>query len=67
MSARSSSFSGDGGNNCVEVIAAGSGTVALRKSAAPAQLISTNRAALRALIRGIKAGEAQCRLSERYS
>ncbi|MEU6388999.1 DUF397 domain-containing protein [Streptomyces sp. NPDC046939] len=50
-----SSFSGDGGNNCVEVATTGNG-VALRESDAPEDVLVTGRAALLSLIQGVKAG-----------
>ncbi|MEU7043178.1 DUF397 domain-containing protein [Streptomyces varsoviensis] len=53
-----SSFSGDGGNNCTGIAAAGS-TAARRESETPANLISINRAAPRALVLGIKAGNVR--------
>lgn len=52
-----SSFCAGGGNNCVEVALAGSDGVAMRESESPADIVSTNRAALKALILGVKAGE----------
>lgn len=51
-----SSFCSGGGNNCVEVAADGSELVALRESTSPALVITTNQAALRALVCGVKAG-----------
>ncbi|WP_455351362.1 DUF397 domain-containing protein [Streptomyces sp. SYSU K217416] len=50
-----SSFSEASGNACVEVAATTDG-VALRESDAPAQAITTDRGALRALLAGVKAG-----------
>jgi Domain of unknown function (DUF397) len=50
-----SSFCGGGGNNCVE-IAATRGGIALRESEDPARIVTTDRAALRALIISVKAG-----------
>jgi hypothetical protein len=49
-----SSFSGDGGNNCVELAATGDG-VALRESDNPTEVLVTSRSALLSLIRGVKA------------
>ncbi|GAA2099748.1 hypothetical protein GCM10009801_71690 [Streptomyces albiaxialis] len=50
-----SSFSEDGGNNCVEVAATAAGRVALRESESPAHVLTVDRAALSALIRHVKA------------
>ncbi len=50
-----SSFSGDGGNNCVEVAATNDG-VALRESDSPTEVLITGRAALLSLIRRVRAG-----------
>ncbi|WAL98010.1 DUF397 domain-containing protein [Streptomyces sp. Je 1-369] len=50
-----SSFSGDGGNNCVEIATTQDG-VALRESDSPADVLTTGRAVLGALVRGEKAG-----------
>ncbi|MDK0522407.1 DUF397 domain-containing protein [Streptomyces sp. ML-6] len=49
-----SSFSEASGNNCVEVAMVDANDIALRESESPAVVISTNRAALRALILGVK-------------
>ncbi|MBT2487481.1 DUF397 domain-containing protein [Streptomyces sp. ISL-96] len=54
-----SSFCAGGGNNCVEVATAGSDGVAIRESESPADIVSTNRAALTALVLGVKAGEVR--------
>jgi Domain of unknown function (DUF397) len=51
---RKSSFSGDGGNNCVEIAATGPGAIALRESDSPAAVLTTDRAALRALVRSLR-------------
>lgn len=51
-----SSFSEDGGNNCVEVAAMEHNGIVVRESDSPTLVITTNQAALRALIRGAKAG-----------
>lgn len=51
-----SSFSGDGGNNCVEVAEAEQGGIALRDSTRPSQTFTTSRGAFLALVRGVKAG-----------
>ncbi|CAM5314886.1 hypothetical protein SALBM135S_06133 [Streptomyces alboniger] len=48
-----SSFSEASGNNCVEVAATGSAGIALRESESPADVITTDRAALEALIRSL--------------
>ncbi|MEL3946829.1 DUF397 domain-containing protein [Streptomyces sp. LNU-CPARS28] len=50
-----SSFCGGGGNNCVEVSTTDHG-VALRESDSPADVLTTDRAALGALVRSVKAG-----------
>ncbi|MFE0046474.1 DUF397 domain-containing protein [Streptomyces albireticuli] len=50
-----STFSGGGGNNCVEVVTAGS-WVSIRESEAPDQNITTGRGMFGALLIGIKAG-----------
>ncbi|MCX4589082.1 DUF397 domain-containing protein [Streptomyces sp. NBC_01549] len=49
-----SSFSPDGGNNCVEVAATAHG-IALRESDSPAEVIATDQGALRALICELRA------------
>jgi hypothetical protein len=51
-----SSFCGGGGNNCVEIAATREG-IALRESDDPAQVVTTDRAGLRALITSVKAGD----------
>ncbi|MFH8469609.1 DUF397 domain-containing protein [Streptomyces sp. NPDC017991] len=48
-----SSFSGDGGNNCVEVASTSNG-VALRESDSPAEVLATGQGTLLSLILGIK-------------
>ncbi|MEU1826150.1 DUF397 domain-containing protein [Streptomyces abikoensis] len=53
-----STFSGGGGNNCVEVAKAGD-QVVLRESDAPAQVIVVGRVGLRALLVGIRAETLQ--------
>jgi hypothetical protein len=53
-----SSFSEASGNNCVEISAVSADRIALRESESPAAVISTNRAALRALVLGVKAGKS---------
>ncbi|WP_031505717.1 DUF397 domain-containing protein [Streptomyces megasporus] len=50
-----SSFSEAGGNNCVEVAADGDG-IAIRESTDPARALTADRAAFRALLRGVKDG-----------
>ncbi|MFD7662433.1 DUF397 domain-containing protein [Streptomyces sp. NPDC059788] len=50
-----STYSDAGGNNCVEVAATGDG-IALRESAAPAQVMTVGQDAFRALLAGGKAG-----------
>jgi hypothetical protein len=49
-----SSFSGEGGNNCVEIAATGPEGIALRESESPARFLTTGRAALGALVQSIK-------------
>ncbi|MER5850096.1 DUF397 domain-containing protein [Streptomyces sp. NPDC002012] len=49
-----SSFSDAGGNNCIEVAAAGGEDVAIRESESPERILATNRAALRALVLGLR-------------
>ncbi|MFF2184067.1 DUF397 domain-containing protein [Streptomyces sp. NPDC058155] len=51
-----SSFSGDGGNNCVEVAVAEQDGIALRDSTRPSQTFTTSRGAFLALVGGVKAG-----------
>ncbi|MGV9556243.1 DUF397 domain-containing protein [Streptomyces sp. NPDC003522] len=51
-----SSFSGEGGNNCVEIAAPSPENIALRESESPARVLNTDRAVLGALVRGVKAG-----------
>lgn len=52
-----SSFSGEGGNNCVEIAASIPEGIAVRESETPARVLTTNRAALGALIRSVKAAK----------
>jgi hypothetical protein len=52
-----SSFSEASGNACVEIAASTAMTIVLRESEGPAHVITTDRATLRALIRGIQAGK----------
>ncbi|WP_328224070.1 DUF397 domain-containing protein [Streptomyces sp. NBC_00310] len=52
-----SSFSGEGGNNCVEIAAPSPEGVALRESESPARVLTTDRAALGALMRSVKAAQ----------
>ncbi|WP_314218974.1 DUF397 domain-containing protein [Streptomyces zaehneri] len=51
-----SSFSGEGGNNCVEIAAPSPDGIALRESERPACVLTTDRAALGALVTSVKAG-----------
>lgn len=51
-----SSFSGGGGENCVEV-AQHDGNIVMRESDAPGEIITTSRDKLAAFIKGVKAGE----------
>ncbi|MGW3162823.1 DUF397 domain-containing protein [Streptomyces sp. NPDC001142] len=50
-----SSFSEASGNNCVEVAMVEADGIALRESEIPSVAISTNRAALQALVTAVKA------------
>jgi hypothetical protein len=50
-----SSFSGDGGNNCVEIAATDDG-IALRESDSPANVLRISVSALSALLRSTQAG-----------
>lgn len=59
-----SSFSEEGGNNCVEVSATANGVV-LRESDTPAEIVTTGRGALLSLIRGVKVGAVSSRGSGR--
>lgn len=52
-----SSFSEEGGNNCVEVAATNAG-IALRESESPAHVLTMDRALLGALVRHVKADAA---------
>ncbi|MGW3660422.1 DUF397 domain-containing protein [Streptomyces sp. NPDC005151] len=54
-----SSFCAGGGNNCVEISAGNADHIALRESEIPTVVISTNRAALRALVLGVKADKSE--------
>ncbi|MFJ4619454.1 DUF397 domain-containing protein [Streptomyces sp. NPDC088812] len=51
-----SSFSEAAGNACVEIAAPSPDGVAVRESESPARVLTTGRAALGALIGGVKAG-----------
>nr|WSU76501.1 DUF397 domain-containing protein [Streptomyces anulatus] len=50
-----SSFSGDGGNNCVEVGATKGGRVSLRDNTRPSRIFPTTRIAFHALVQRVKA------------
>lgn len=52
-----SSFSGEGGNNCVEIAAPSPEDIVLRESESPACVLTTDRAALEALVRIVKAAQ----------
>ncbi|WSF24405.1 DUF397 domain-containing protein [Streptomyces sp. NBC_01358] len=52
-----SSFSEASGNNCVEVASIEHDCIALRESDSPTVILSTHRAALHALVLGVKAGQ----------
>ncbi|MEV7868179.1 DUF397 domain-containing protein [Streptomyces sp. NPDC088124] len=51
-----SSFSGDGGNNCVEIAVTGPNTVALRDSTRPTRITTMGQAAFQTLISAVRAG-----------
>lgn len=51
-----SSFSGAGGENCIELAAAVGGAILLRESEAPAVVLSTTPARLAAFLDALKAG-----------
>ncbi len=51
-----SSFSGGGGNNCVELAATG-GLIAIRESTDPERILTGTPGALGVLLRAVKAGE----------
>ncbi|MDF9812744.1 DUF397 domain-containing protein [Streptomyces sp. SPB162] len=50
-----SSFSGEGGNNCIELATVGP-RVALRESTAPEVIVTASPARLRAFLDAVKAG-----------
>ncbi|MFJ4440215.1 DUF397 domain-containing protein [Streptomyces sp. NPDC088923] len=52
-----SSFSGAGGENCIELRSTAPGTIDLRESTAPDMVVSTTSDNLRAFLLGVKAGE----------
>ncbi|MGV9882309.1 DUF397 domain-containing protein [Streptomyces sp. NPDC003006] len=52
---RKSSFSEASGNACVEIAATAPEGIALRESDSPADVLTTDRAALGALVRSLKA------------
>ncbi|MCP9986944.1 DUF397 domain-containing protein [Streptomyces sudanensis] len=56
MNWQKSSFSGGGGEDCVEV-AQHDGDIVIRESDDPATVVTTSREKLRAFILGVKAGE----------
>ncbi|WUW19054.1 DUF397 domain-containing protein [Streptomyces sp. NBC_01465] len=58
-----SSFSDSGGNNCVELAAPAPHTIALRESDDPATVMTTDRTALRALLRAAQTGAPAVRRS----
>ncbi|MEV0264292.1 DUF397 domain-containing protein [Streptomyces sp. NPDC050617] len=51
-----SSFSDEGGNNCIELAAYENDRIALRESGSPTAVLSPHRDALSALVRGVKSG-----------
>lgn len=53
-----SSYCGAGGNNCLELSGDG-GTVSLRESEEPEQIVTADQSAFRGLVTGIKAGRFQ--------
>ncbi|MFP3987818.1 DUF397 domain-containing protein [Streptomyces sp. E11-3] len=52
-----SSFSGDESGNCLYLAATPDGTVRLRESDTPHEIVTTTRARLAHLIRAVKSGE----------
>ncbi|MEU7043177.1 DUF397 domain-containing protein [Streptomyces varsoviensis] len=52
-----SSFSDEGGDNCIELAACDHGRIALRESDRPTVVLSIRSDALNALVRGVKAGK----------
>ncbi|WP_327727708.1 DUF397 domain-containing protein [Streptomyces sp. NBC_00487] len=50
-----SSFSGEGGNNCVEIAAPSPEGIALRESESPIRVLTTDRAVFGALVQSAKA------------
>ncbi|MEU5169926.1 DUF397 domain-containing protein [Streptomyces mutomycini] len=54
-----SSFCAGGGNNCVEIATTREDRIALRESESPTVAISTNRAALRALVLRLKTDQTE--------
>ncbi|KUO17839.1 hypothetical protein AQJ91_28345 [Streptomyces dysideae] len=52
-----SSFSGEGGNNCVEIAPASPEGIALRESESPIRVLTTDRAVFGALVRSVKAAQ----------
>ncbi|MFF0744228.1 DUF397 domain-containing protein [Streptomyces sp. NPDC004111] len=52
-----SSFSGGGGENCVEVGTGAEGVIVMRESDDPESIIATSREKMAAFILGVKAGE----------
>ncbi|MFJ1643780.1 DUF397 domain-containing protein [Streptomyces sp. NPDC088258] len=49
-----SSFSGDGGNNCVEIATLEGERIALRDSTRPYQVVPTSGGAFHSLVQGVK-------------
>ncbi|WP_435611765.1 DUF397 domain-containing protein [Streptomyces sp. bgisy159] len=58
-----SSFSGGGGENCVELAVAEGGVIKVRESDDPSVVVTTSRDKLAAFIAGVKAGEFDHMLS----
>ncbi|WP_236258677.1 DUF397 domain-containing protein [Streptomyces hygroscopicus] len=52
---RKSSFSEEGGNNCIE-IATGGGTIVMRESCHPETIVTTDRITLGMFVRAVKNG-----------
>ncbi|MGP4110353.1 DUF397 domain-containing protein [Streptomyces sp. 4N509B] len=51
-----SSFSGTGGNNCVEVRALDGGAIAIREGEAPGSVLTADRARFTALLAAVRTG-----------
>ncbi|MFE1801954.1 DUF397 domain-containing protein [Streptomyces sp. NPDC059517] len=60
LSWQKSSFSGDENNSCLYLAATPDGTLRLRESDTPDEIIATTPTGLRHLIRAVKAGHSPC-------